>query len=173
MFCVKYPYCFAIILNKNKVGKIGINKGKTTVLAVFPIGPLEGIFRRNAPIAPQAACPHRQKQSTGLFFSEILTDFSLLVRIPLFFRRIIKEQYFTIPLLYDCDGCSKKNNTKTLDFLFYSALRAEFYFYFVKVLLNPHGFSYIIFAYLSVRSTIPLGISRISLRSNITRQRRI
>ena len=38
-------------------------------LIPFLIGWGIGIFRRNAPIAPQAACPRRRKQSTGLFSS--------------------------------------------------------------------------------------------------------
>ena len=42
-----------------------------------------GVFRRNAPIAPQAACPRRQKQSTGLFSSANSSICSLLVRLPI------------------------------------------------------------------------------------------
>lgn len=38
----------------------------------------------------------------------------------------------------------KRTVLKLLIFRLYSALRAEFYFYFVKVLLKPNGFRYII-----------------------------
>ena len=55
---------------------------------------------------------------------------------------------------------------------FYFVLRTEFYFYFVKVLLKPYGFSYILFASLTVQSTIPLGARRIKLKKSFCKKQK-
>ena len=56
-------------------------------------------------------------------------------------------------------GVQKRTVLKLLIFRLYSELRSEFYFYFVKVLLKPIGFSYIIFAIKLPEGQYHLGVA--------------
>ena len=89
-----------------------------------------------------------------------------------------------VHLLNKCETCNKNRResnavTKFREALSFSAFLVIF-FAFAKsdiiataiVILKPCGFSGILFA-LKLAKRIPLGASRIALRSNITRHRRI
>ena len=89
-----------------------------------------------------------------------------------------------VHLLNKCETCNKNRResnavTKSREALSFSAFLVIF-FAFAKsdiiataiVILKPCGFSGILFA-MKLAKRIPLGASRISLRSNITRHRRI